>query len=183
MNIIDKNNELRVKAQAGLFGSEIKELRNVAKEHHVLFVQDVMKVCEDVNQKIEEIKVDVSKEMNTLTTNYSLILSKVYIIAGAITNFIQTFQSTIPSIEAKDKEDRAQFGQLKVLLGELKEVVSNPAPQSFLTPEFLTQKLHGLDQAIQKAVAPITKFANMLPTGAPPVVTGVQGGEKKVQTM
>ena len=55
-----------------------------------------------------------------------------------------------------------------------------PTPTSFLTPEFLTQKLNLLDQVLQKVVAPIMKFSQMLQQNAPPAVTGVQGGERRV---
>ena len=44
IDVNDKNNELRLKAQNYLYTSSLKELRNVAKERHVLFVQDVKKV-------------------------------------------------------------------------------------------------------------------------------------------
>lgn len=70
---------------------------------------------------------DVSKEINDLSTNYLSIVSKLDIIAGVVTNFIQTFPSIVPTIEAKGNEDCAQFNQLKILLGELKELVSKPA--------------------------------------------------------
>ena len=59
MDILDKNNELRVKAQANSFNGEIQDFRLVAKERHVLFVKDVKTVLEDVNHKREEMKVEV----------------------------------------------------------------------------------------------------------------------------
>lgn len=39
MDSLDKNNELRVKAQADSFNSEIKELRMVAKQRNVLLLK------------------------------------------------------------------------------------------------------------------------------------------------
>lgn len=41
---VDKNNELRVKFKTSSFSSELKELRIVAKERHVLFVKVVKTV-------------------------------------------------------------------------------------------------------------------------------------------
>lgn len=38
---VDKNNEIIFKAYAGSFNGEIKELRMVSKERHVMFVKDV----------------------------------------------------------------------------------------------------------------------------------------------
>ena len=162
-----------------MIDSEINELRNVAKERLVMLVQDVKKVRDDVNLKLEEMKKEVSQEISEVNPRYTSIQEKVDIIAGAVTNFIQTFQATVPTIEAKASDDKEQFAKLKELLGELKSIVSKPTPQSFLTSEFLTQKLNVLDQVIQKVVAPITKFAQMLPSNAPPAIIGVQGGEKK----
>ena len=45
----DKRNELRVKSQSTNFEGEVKDFKRPAKERHVLFVQDVKKVREDVN--------------------------------------------------------------------------------------------------------------------------------------
>ncbi|KAL7607148.1 hypothetical protein Lser_V15G19426 [Lactuca serriola] len=52
----DKNNELRIQAQGSNFSLEVKDLKAVAKERHVLFVQDVKKVREDVNYKLQEVQ-------------------------------------------------------------------------------------------------------------------------------
>ena len=42
----------------------------------------------------------------------------------------------------------------------------------------MSLKINTLEQAIQKALAPISNFSSLLPKGAPPVFTGAQGGEK-----
>ncbi|CAI9299024.1 unnamed protein product [Lactuca saligna] len=114
-------------------------------------ISDVKTIREDVNRNLDEVKVNVTKE---LRTNYSSLQEKVDTITVVVT-------------------------KLGVLLGEIKKLVLKPAQTSFLTPEFLTQKIQILDQAIQKAVAPISNFANLLPTGAPPVAIGVQRGENE----
>lgn len=124
-------------------------------------------------------KVEISKKINVLSTNYSSLQIKVDTIVAAVTKVVECYQSLILKVEAKTSEDMVNFDKMGTMLGELKELVSKPAQTSLLTREFLTQKLQILDQAIQKAVTPISKFSNMLPTGAPPVVIGVQGGEKQ----
>lgn len=86
----------------------------------------------------------------------------------------------MPKFKTKAIKDTNRLAKLQTLLEELKVVVSKPTPTSFLTPVFLTWNLNLLDQVIQKAVAPISKFAQMLPQNSPSVVTGVQGGESKV---
>ncbi|CAH1413125.1 unnamed protein product [Lactuca virosa] len=51
----DQNDELRVNSLNSMFKEEVKEFKNVVKERHVLFVQDVKKVREDVNLQIQEL--------------------------------------------------------------------------------------------------------------------------------
>ncbi|CAI9300263.1 unnamed protein product [Lactuca saligna] len=140
LDVIDKNNELRVKAQSDTFNSEIKEVILVAKEQHVLFVKDVQTVREDVNRKLEELKVDMEKEINELSTNYYSLLSKVDIVAADVTKVVECYQSLIPKIEDKAVGDNTSFGKLDAMLSELKEMVSKYGSSSLLTLEFLTQK-------------------------------------------
>ncbi|CAI9281411.1 unnamed protein product [Lactuca saligna] len=49
IDLCDHSNEMRVNAQKSTFEGDMKELKLVTKERHVLFVQDVKKVREDVN--------------------------------------------------------------------------------------------------------------------------------------
>ncbi|CAI9277284.1 unnamed protein product [Lactuca saligna] len=53
---INRNNEKQVKAQSSNFAYDLKELKVVAKERHILFIQDVKKVREDVNFKLQELR-------------------------------------------------------------------------------------------------------------------------------
>ena len=59
-----------------------------------------------------------------MNNRYNWIQEKVDIIVGVVTTFIQSFQETVPSFEAKATEDKNQFVKLNALLAELKEVVS-----------------------------------------------------------
>ena len=81
-------------------------------------------------------------------SQYNSIQEKVDIIVGAVTNFIKTFQDTVPKFESKATEVKDQFAKFVELPADLKNVVSKPAQHSLLTPEFLTQKLNVLDQVI-----------------------------------
>ncbi|CAI9287686.1 unnamed protein product [Lactuca saligna] len=94
----------------------------------------------------------------------------------AVTKVVERHQSLISKNEEKESEDVLNFEKIGFLLGELKEIVSKSTTASGLTLEFLTQKFNSLEASITKPVAPLSKFANILPTGAPLVVTGVQGG-------
>ena len=106
LDVNDKNNELWIKAQGDLYNSSLKELRNVTKERHVLFIQDVKKVWEDVNLKPEELKKEFLSVIHQVNDRYNLIQEKVDIIVGVVTNFIQSFQATVPTFEAKALEDK-----------------------------------------------------------------------------
>ena len=90
LDSMDKCNELRVNSASSTFNDELKDLKKIAKEHHVVFVQDVKTVRENVNHKIEELKVDVSKELREFDNKYSSPLEKVDIIADVVTTFVKT---------------------------------------------------------------------------------------------
>lgn len=77
MDINDKNNELRGKSQSSTFNEELRDLQRVTKEHQVLFVQDVKKVHEDVNFKIQEIREDMSKEIAVVQRDYASLNQKI----------------------------------------------------------------------------------------------------------
>lgn len=49
----DKNNELRVKSPSSNFIEEVIGFKRVGIKRHLLFVQDVKKVREDVNLKLQ----------------------------------------------------------------------------------------------------------------------------------
>ncbi|CAI9286231.1 unnamed protein product [Lactuca saligna] len=57
---VDRNNETMVKNQSSTFACDLKELKAVAKERHILFVQDVKKVWEYVNLKLQELRKDIA---------------------------------------------------------------------------------------------------------------------------
>lgn len=65
----------------------------------------------------------MAKEIHELSTNYSSLLSKVDIVAGAVTKIVECYQTLVPKIEDKVVGDATSFGNLDVMLGELKELV------------------------------------------------------------
>ena len=73
-----------MKRQSDSFQHEVKELQAVAKERHIMFVEAVNKVKEDVNLKFEEIHTEMSKEIVKLDQNYSNLHSKVDIIVDVV---------------------------------------------------------------------------------------------------
>ena len=71
IDICDHSNEMRVNSQISTFEGDLKELKLVAKERHVLFVQDVKKVREDVNFKLQELRQDMEKEIAIVRTEFA----------------------------------------------------------------------------------------------------------------
>lgn len=101
MDQMDKNNELQIKSQTDPFNHVVKELKSVAKEWYILFIQDVKKVCEDVNLKIEELRSELVKEVAALDKNYPSLQTKVDIIVDAMTNVVKWYNSLIPKFDSK----------------------------------------------------------------------------------
>ncbi|CAI9282491.1 unnamed protein product [Lactuca saligna] len=56
IDLCDQNNDMRVNAQKSTFEGDLKELKSVAKERYILFIQDVKKLKEDVNYKLQEVR-------------------------------------------------------------------------------------------------------------------------------
>ncbi|CAI9290737.1 unnamed protein product [Lactuca saligna] len=63
MEQIESNPEESVKHHVETFQNEFKVLHEVAKERHVLFVEEVKQVQEYVNLKVESLNSKMSKEV------------------------------------------------------------------------------------------------------------------------
>ncbi|KAL7604923.1 hypothetical protein Lser_V15G18161 [Lactuca serriola] len=169
----DKNNELRVQAQGNNFTTTLKDLKVANKERHLLFIQDVKKVREDVNFKIQELKSDIEKDLQAVNTRQEDLHKQVVEILSQLHKLNNT-----PVAADQNAATMEKFDILIKLVMELKSAVSQSSSSQIITPEFLSLKINTLEQAIQKALAPISNFSSLLPKGAPPVFIGVQGGEK-----
>ncbi|KAL7609165.1 hypothetical protein Lser_V15G10960 [Lactuca serriola] len=170
---LDKNNELRLKSQGSNFTSAVQDLKAATKERHILFVQDVKKVREDVNFKIQELKSELANHLQDVHTKQADVQKQIVEISSQLQKL-----NDIPVLEAHKAATTEKFDQLIKLVTELKTAVSHSSSPQILTPEFLSLKINTLEQAIQKSLAPLTNFTSLLPKSAPPVYTGVQGGEK-----
>ncbi|CAH1427604.1 unnamed protein product [Lactuca virosa] len=85
---IDQNNELRINSQNSKFIGDLKDLKTVAKEKHVIFVQDVKKVREDVNLQIRELREDMQKELASVQQDFASLGQKIDIICDAVTKLL-----------------------------------------------------------------------------------------------
>ena len=61
----------------------VKELKQVAKERHFLFILDVKKVREDVNFMLQELREDMAKEIASVHQDYGSLHKKVDIICDS----------------------------------------------------------------------------------------------------
>ncbi|CAI9280990.1 unnamed protein product [Lactuca saligna] len=89
---IDQSNDLRMTSQHQDFLHEVKDLKLVTKERHVLFVQEVKKVREDVNLQIRELHEDMQKEFQVVQQDYASMNQKIDIIYDAVTRFAKLFK-------------------------------------------------------------------------------------------
>ncbi|CAI9282432.1 unnamed protein product [Lactuca saligna] len=99
----DISTENRINSQRADFVRELKDLKMVTKEHHVLFVQEVRKDYASANQKID-------------------------IICDAVTRCVKLYEQmnvTLTTLSAKEEQN---FGELVGLLKELKDLSSNLLP-------------------------------------------------------
>ncbi|CAI9263591.1 unnamed protein product [Lactuca saligna] len=98
VDLCDQNNELRVNSQKSTFEGDLKALKMATKERHVLFIQDVKKVHEDVNFKIQELRQNMDKEIACVRTKYASLIQKVEIICDVVTKFAKLYESLSPQV-------------------------------------------------------------------------------------
>ena len=109
-------------------------MKTVTKERHVLFVQDVKKVREDVNVKVEELKKEIAKDLQDINSQHLEVQKKVDVVATDLNKILTDSQSPAPILEANPKENKEQFDKLIQLVTELKTLVSQTSHQTILTP-------------------------------------------------
>ncbi|KAL7602722.1 hypothetical protein Lser_V15G16687 [Lactuca serriola] len=171
VNVMIKGAEKRIMEKN--FTTTLKDLKAATKERHLLFIQDVKKVREDVNFKIQELKSDLAKDLQAVNTRQEDLHKQVVEILSQLHKL-----NNIPVADDQKVATMEKFDLLIKLVTELKSAVSQSSTSQILTPKFLSLKINTLEQAIQKALAPISNFSSLLPKGAPPVISGAQGGEK-----
>ncbi|CAI9302926.1 unnamed protein product [Lactuca saligna] len=97
----DKNNELRLESQGSNFTSAVQDLKAATKERHILFVQDVKKVREDVNFKIQELSLNLRRIFRMFIRNKQMFKSKLW-------RFLLNFQSLLFLKLIKPQQRRKQ---------------------------------------------------------------------------
>ncbi|CAI9285071.1 unnamed protein product [Lactuca saligna] len=176
----DQNSELQVNSLDTKFFGTVKDLQAVAKERHTLFVLDVKKVREDVNFKLQELREEMTKEVTVVQKDYASLHQKFDIIANVVTKFVPLYEAMTPQLSNLSTQETKNLTELSSQLTELKGLIMKSRSSSFITPKFFSQKFTHFEAILQKQLAHLSKISTLLPMDAPPVFTGVQGGERKV---
>ncbi|CAI9271738.1 unnamed protein product [Lactuca saligna] len=134
----DQTNDNRMSSQRKDFLHEVKDLKAITGERHVLYVQEVKKVREDVNLQIEELREDMQKEVQVVQLDYASINQKVDIICNAVTRFVKLYETLNPQVINLYEQTAKHFDELVTLLKELKELLVKPISSSLITPKFLS---------------------------------------------
>ncbi|CAI9282602.1 unnamed protein product [Lactuca saligna] len=117
---MDKCNKLRIKALPESFNGALTDLKAIAREGHVLVVQNVKKVREDVIQKIEELHEDMEKEVVALEHNYYSLHKKVDIIVDVVTKYETLYEALLLKVATKFDENNMSLSKIDTMLVELK---------------------------------------------------------------
>ncbi|CAI9284440.1 unnamed protein product [Lactuca saligna] len=178
----DSSTENRIKFLRTDFLKEVKDLRMFTKERHVLFVQEVKKVREDVNMQIRELREEMTKEVQTLNQGYDSAHQKIDIICDVVVQCVKRFEPLKSQMTSLLATEVQHFGELVNLMKELKEI-SSKSSSSIISQEYLSQKFLHFEAILQKHLTPLLRISSLLPSisDAPPAVKGVQEGEKSVQ--
>ncbi|CAI9261307.1 unnamed protein product [Lactuca saligna] len=87
------------------FEYEIQKLRDVSKERHDLFLEQVTKMKQFVDFKVAELMYEIAKEVGKMEKNYTLLHSKVDVVATAITNLVEFNTDYSTKLEEKSEKD------------------------------------------------------------------------------
>lgn len=136
----DKNTELLIKAQSTNFVGEVQDFKRVVQERHVLFVQDVKKLIEDVNLKLQEIREDMQKEIAIVQHDYASLNQKMDIIVDMVTKFVKLYEALSPKISQLSSDESKSFWEVTTLLNDLKTLILKSSSSSLITPKFFSQK-------------------------------------------
>ncbi|CAI9290611.1 unnamed protein product [Lactuca saligna] len=136
----DQNNELRIKSQSSTFNGEVQDFRRLDKERHVMFVQDVKRVREDVNFKLQELREDMAKEIEVVKRDYASLNQQVDSIVEVVTKFVKLYEALSPNLTQLSTTESTSFAEINTQLNELKDLPSKSSSFSLITPEFLSQK-------------------------------------------
>ncbi|CAI9301956.1 unnamed protein product [Lactuca saligna] len=121
---------------------EITKFRDVAKEHHILFVEEVQKSS-----------------------------WKVYVVVETIKKLAEYNNSFTTKVDVKNEFDSKVLLKLDEVLGNLKESMSklDLSQQSTISMESISKMISSLEKSLKINLALILQLMSFLPTNCPPV--------------
>ncbi|CAI9283581.1 unnamed protein product [Lactuca saligna] len=134
----DSSTENRINSLRYDFLKEVKDLKTVTKERHVLFVQEVKKVREDVNMQIHELRETMTKEVQHIQQGYESAHQKIDIICDAVVQCVKMFEQVNPQMISLSAKEEQHFAELVKLMKELQEI-SSKVSSPIISQEFLCQ--------------------------------------------
>ncbi|CAI9267456.1 unnamed protein product [Lactuca saligna] len=121
MEKIEKQHGDRLKDHACNFENEVTKLHDIAKERHEIFLEQVKKLEDSVNLQVVELKSEMSKEVDKIEKNYSLLHGMDDVNVDAIKKLVEYKNLYSTKLDAKSEQDSKVFEKLEEFLGSLKE--------------------------------------------------------------
>lgn len=176
MELIEMKNEERLKLHVENFQQEVTMLCDVAKERHILFVEEVKDVEEFVKLKVVELKYEMSKVVAKLELNYQNLHSKMDVIVDAIKKLVEYNSLFSTTLEAKTTSDQKVFYKLEEFQGSLKESLSklDLSQQSTVSQDSISKMNDSLESNLKVELGPLLQLVNLMPINVPPVKQVVQ---------
>ncbi|CAH1416916.1 unnamed protein product [Lactuca virosa] len=110
---IEQKQAERLVIHSKSFDYEIQKLCDVAKERHDLFVEQVSKMKESVDLKIVELKFELSKEVQKMEKNYTLLHGKVDVNVTVVTKLVEFNSEYMNKLEVKSEKDSQVFKKME----------------------------------------------------------------------
>lgn len=156
MDQIEQKHEEFLKLHVENFQYEVTKLRDVAKECHLIFVEEVKRVQESVTLKMEELKSEMAKEVVKLELNYLSLPSKVDVLAEAVKNIVEYNSLFSNKFESKIETDSKLFNKLEEFSESLKEsfLKLDMSQQTVVSPYLISQMIFSLEQNLKFELAP-----------------------------
>ncbi|CAI9281849.1 unnamed protein product [Lactuca saligna] len=162
--------QLSIPEQASVIPPEVPQVKSNMEEVRTSGITTNISDM-DVNvNKGDGVSISQAKEVAKVDQNYSSIHTKVDIVVDAFTKLAE-YHTSLNSKE---------FVHLQGVLAEVKEMISKLAipPTSTVSQESISQLFS--ESQLKAGLDPLLQLVNLMPMAAPPVSTGVQGGDKGV---
>ncbi|CAI9290725.1 unnamed protein product [Lactuca saligna] len=133
---------------------------------------------------IEDIHHEMTHEVAKVDRNYSILHTKVDIVAEVMMKLVEYHTSLLNIVDVMSESDSKTFVHLQGLLEDLKELIFKLAipPCSSVSLDSISQMHSSLESYLKADLDRFLTFIKLMPKAAPPVSTGVQGGENGVST-